>query len=101
MINYIPDTPAPEGSYVISYSSLREDYRRYAQMDDSEFRRNLLQVLHFACITLWFKEAKAQDVLGDTGIIHELVHLLEGFYQDNNEQFQKIRSLFNETCCLA
>lgn len=101
MISYSLSEPLPDGLYVISYSSLREDYRRYVAMSDDEFKRNLVQVLHFACVTCWLKEAKAQHVLADNGIIHELVHLLEGFYQGNDDQFQAIRGLFKQECCLV
>lgn len=100
MITYSPDDSG-DGKYVISYQSLREDYRRYKAMSDDEFKRSLVQALHFARIVCWFKEAQTQYVLGDTGIIHELVHLLEGFYQDNAAQFQKIRELFNSELELA
>lgn len=100
MISYSPDDHS-DGKYVISYSSLREDFQRYSAMSDDEFRGSLIQVLHFACVVCWFKEKQAQWILSDVGIIHELVHLLEGFYQDNDAQFQKIRQLFNEECQLA
>lgn len=101
MITYSLDVPPKDGHYVISYSSLREDYRRYRAMSDDEFKRNLVPLLHFACVCCWFKEKQAQYVLSDEGVIHELVHLLEGFYQDNDARFQEIRELFNNECELV
>lgn len=101
MISYSLDVPPRDGHYVVSYSSLREDYWRYSKMSDEEFKKSLLQALHFACVTCWFKEKQTQYVLSDTGVIHELVHLLVGFYDDNDEQFQQIRKLFNEECELV
>lgn len=101
MISYSLDIPPKDGHYVISYSSLREDYQRYSSMCDEEFRKSLIQVLHFACVCCWFKEKQTQYILSDTGIIHELVHLLEGFYQGNDVQFHKIREMFNTECELT
>lgn len=101
VITYSPNDSNADGKYVISYQSLREDYRRYKAMPDDEFRQCLVQVLHFTCIVCWFKESQAQRVLSDIGIIHELVHLLDGFYQDNDAQFQSVRELFNSECELT
>ena len=75
MISYSPDNH-PDTHYLLSYQSLREDYRRYSQMSDEEFSANLLNILHFTCITCWLKENQTQYLLGDTGLIHELVYLL-------------------------
>lgn len=94
----------PVGRYMISYEALREDYRRYAMMSDGEFSDNLLDILHFACIVCWMKEKQTQWLLGDTGLIHELVHLLVA-QRDKQEvtrtPLATIRDLFNRDCCLA
>jgi len=103
MISYDPDNH-PDGHYLLSYQSLREDYRRYSAMSDEEFSANLLPILHFTCITCWLKEQQAQYLLGDTGLIHELVHLL--LAQINPEfttttKLSAVREMFNRECCLA
>ena len=100
MITYDPEN-GTNSNYVISYQSLREDYTRYIQMSDGDFRTELVKALHFACVVCWFKELQTQWLLGDTGLIHELVHLLEGFYDGNDAQFRKIREQFAEQCKLA
>jgi len=100
VISYQPEGRG-DGLYVVSYQSLKEDYNRYVAMSDAEFRANLIKILHFACITCWFKELQTQWLLGDTGLIHELVHLLEGFYQGNDKHFQEIRDLFKRDCELV
>jgi hypothetical protein len=103
MISYDPDSH-PNGHYLLSYSSLREDYRRYTAMSDEEFTANLLPILHFTCVTCWLKEQQAQYLLGDTGLIHELVHLLSA--RDLPEfttttKLATVREMFERECCLA
>lgn len=46
-------------------------------MDDDEFLSKLVDAIHFACIVCYLKEISTQYVLNDTGVIHELVHLLK------------------------
>lgn len=112
MIVYLTDDRATEavqsqsdsGRYILSYSSLREDYLRYTMMSDDEFTENLLNVLHFVCVTCWLKEKSAQWLLSDTGLIHEIVHLM--LAQDDpefttNTKLSNVRDLFNRDCCLA
>jgi len=105
VISYNPDpTSNRTGHYVLSYSSLREDYLRYSHMSDEEFSANLLPILHFACVTCWLKEKQTQWLLSDTGLIHELVHLLLAqsdptFTTDT--KLSRVREMFNEECCLV
>lgn len=103
MISYDPDEH-PDGHYLLSYASPREDYLRYTLMSDEEFIANLLPILHFTCITCWLKEKQAQYLLGDTGLIHELVHLLSA--RDLPEfttttKLATVREMFDRECCLA
>jgi len=103
MISYDPDNH-PDGHYLLSYQSLREDYGRFSTMSDEEFSANLLNVLHFTCITCWLKEQQAQYLLGDTGLVHELVHLL--LAQTNPEfttttKLSVVREMFDRKCCLV
>lgn len=110
MITYLPDDPHPGGKYGFSYQAQRGDYLRYVMMSDEEFMANLLDILHFTIFVCYIKENQAQWILADTGIIHELVHLL--MEQRNKREGRKeievtgtslktIRGLFNRDCCLA
>lgn len=106
LISYDPDPSSAnrDRHYVLSYSSLREDYLRYTMMSNEEFSAELLNILHFACIVCWLKEKQAQWLLSDVGLIHEIVHLL--LAQSNSEfttdtKLSKVREMFNENCCLA
>lgn len=104
MITYLPDDPHPGGKFIVSYSSLREDYLRYTLMSDEDFLANLLDILHFACIVCWVKEKQTQWLLGDTGLIHELVHLLieqKEQAEITTTPLSTIRDIFNRDCCLA
>lgn len=77
--------------YSVSYRDLREDYLRYSRMSDREFLENLPKVLHFAVIMAYFKEL-GNSVLSDRGLIHRLVHLLDG----TEEDLTGIRELFDD-----
>lgn len=104
MISYDPDEH-PVGHYLLSYSSLREDYLRYTMMADDEFEGDLLNILHFVCITCWMKEKQTQWLLSDTGLIHEIVHLLLAQKSSDNfttnTKLSKVREMFDRDCCLA
>lgn len=103
MISYDPDSH-PDGHYLLSYSSLREDYLRYTMMSDDEFIADLLNILHFTCITCWLKEKQTQYLLGDTGLIHEMVHLLlarDSTAFTTGTKLSTVRDIFNRECCLA
>jgi len=103
LISYSPNDH-PEGNYLISYSSLRDDYQRYAAMSNKDFSGNLLRILHFTCITCWLKEEKAQHLLSDTGLVHEIVHLLLNQRDPEfttNTQLSKVREMFRQHCALS
>ena len=56
----------------------------------------ILNILHFAVYICYIKNLKTEDVLSDTGIIHELVHLTK----ENTRKFvdiKNIRKLFAKT----
>jgi|ERR1051325_1108882 hypothetical protein len=110
MLTYLPDDPRPGGKYGFSYQQLREDYLRFVMMNDDDFLGNIVDILHFAAYTCYIKELNTQWVLSDTGIVHELIHLLceERNRARGDEQpevsttsLEKIRDLFNHQCCLA
>jgi hypothetical protein len=107
---YSPE-PAPlNGTYGFSYQDLRNDYLRYTMMSDDEFLTNLLDILHFTVFVSFVKELQVYNVCQDTGIIHELVHLLMEernrargveHFEVTSTSLKSIRDLFNRDCCLA
>jgi hypothetical protein len=110
MLTYLPDDPHAGGKYAFCYQSLREDYRMYAMMSDEDFLAKIVDVLHFAVYVCYVKEMQSYRVLSDTGVIHELVHLLaeernkargDKEFEVSSTSLEKIRDLFNRDCCLA
>lgn len=83
--------------YTVSYQQLREEHHRFTNMDDDVFRLNIPDALHLACIICWLKE-RSHTCLGDTGIIHQLVHLLTN---PETEDFHAIRKQFENELTLA
>lgn len=94
-------------TYSFSYKDLKSQFEDYEKLSDSEFMADLPNITHFAVFVCWFKQLKTADVLSDTGLIHELVHLmtLEGYGQgvdwESGTPLQSIRKLFNDTCRLV
>lgn len=100
-MEYITETGR---KYSLRYQELREDYHRYKDMSDDDFIANVLDILHFCCIVSYLKETSSQILLGDEGIIHELIHLVTIYSLDKNEikfKLGEIRKNFNVTMQLA
>lgn len=91
LVNEHSDRPR---KYVLSYSELREQYHRFVDMTDEEFLKNLPQAAHLACVISWLKES-GQGAVADTGIVHELIHLIEsGPEYGNGGVLHEIRDTF-------
>lgn len=75
MIEYTPRDGS--GAYSLSYSELKEKYDKFVGMSDVEFLGNLPAAAHTACIIGWLKELGADATIGDTGIVHQLIHLMQ------------------------
>ena|ERR1043165_289384 len=110
MLTYSPNDPLLGGKYGFSYQWLKEDYRRFALMSDEDFLANIVDIVHFAVYVCYVKELQTQWVLSDTGVVHELVHLLveernrargDREPEVSTTSLSKIRDVFNEQCCLA
>lgn len=99
MINYTANPDQLIGLYGLSYRELKDDYWKFRRMDYEEFKNNAADILHFACIVLWMKEASI-NVLSDTGVIHELVHLLIPATRDGVD-IAKLKEDFIIVCELA
>lgn len=70
------DWKGQKHTYTVEYQELRESHLRICRMDNDEFMASLPEATHLAVIIAWFKGMPAHNVLGDCGIIHELVHLM-------------------------
>lgn len=85
--------------FSLSYSELKENYTLYCKMSDVDFLLNLPDIIHTACIICFLKEIPTYVCLSDTGIIHELVHLLKE--NGTTTSIKDIRDLFKETLKLS
>lgn len=72
MIDYVVE----ERRYGLSYSDLRQTYLEFCAMPDEEFLVTLPRAAHLACIIGWLKELPNDATIGDTGIVHEIIHLM-------------------------
>jgi len=94
MITYLLDDPKDPGikkKYALSYQELKEHYTLFCEMSDDEFNTKLPEIIHFACIVCFLKEVPSYICLSDTGIIHELAHLLH--FKDHDEQPVKLAEI--------
>lgn len=87
-------------TFSISYRALKEEHTRLCEMDDATFLASLPDALHLACVVCFLKERPTYLCLSDTGIVHELVHLL-GPPDGNPTLLADVRALFLEALRLA
>jgi hypothetical protein len=88
--------------FSFSYSELRDMYRTYIEMTDEEFLSDIPAALHFATFVCFVKEIPGYVCLADTGIIHELVHVLQfGVEGSTTGNIEEIRLQFKEQLKLA
>ena len=85
--------------YLLSYQDLKEHYTIFCNLTDQEFVDNLPDIIHLACIICYVKEIPTYVCLSDTGIIHELVHLLKE--NGTTTSLKEIRELFKITLNLS
>lgn len=88
------DRDGEKHTYSLSYAELREHYTRFCNMSDKEFLEKLPKAAHLACIICFLKEIPAYNIINDTGIIHELIHFIDG---SSELPLEKLRELFKET----
>lgn len=71
----------------------------FKDLSDFEFLHALPQILHSACflsfIAVSSNQSTLQSLIGDEGVIHELIHLLNGS-NVNMRSIAKARKLFRE-----
>lgn len=95
MIEYL----VGDKKYALSYSELRDNYWQFVQMPDEEFMKRLVEAAHLACVISFLKES-GQWAVADTGIVHELIHLMH-IPEGNTASLRDIRKLFEEQLKLA
>ena len=88
------------GRYGLDYQSLKDDFERYKKMTDLEFVTNLPKILHYASFVCFFKNLPTGKIHIDTGIMHELIHLLNG-EPESLRIIKRIRRDFNKDCALV
>ena len=99
-LTYLPD----EHKFVFSYSEVQADYERYRTMPDEEFGslEKLPHILHFAVFVCFLKELPTGACLCDTGIVHQLLHLLiPATREDALKDLREIRAQFDRVLELA
>ena len=90
--------------YSLSYQELKNEYHTYLNMTNEEFLSDIPRLLHFICIVCYLKEVSSEVLLGDEGLIHLLIHRLDGTSSDpitNNISIKQLRKQFKQICSLA
>jgi len=64
-------------TYILRYRELKDQHYQFCIMTDAEFLQNVPGAAHLACIIGWMKELSLDDLVGDHGIIHELIHIID------------------------
>ncbi len=95
-ITYLVD----DFQYVLSYKKLKDNYETFCLMPDEVFLEKLPSALHLACMICYLKESPLEQSISDTGIIHELVHLLD-IPEDSTTHLNTIRDKFEKTLKLS
>ena len=80
--------------FSFSYKELKERYLKYVDYTDEKFLANIKEILHFVVFVSYVKEIDSRALLSDDGLIHELVHLLNGVETVGN--LEDIRDNFKE-----
>lgn len=98
LMEYILD----DKKFTWSYAELRDTYRVFVNMSDEEFLDDLPAAIHFACFVCFVKEVPSYICLSDTGIVHELVHVLQfGVHGSTDFNLASVRKLFKQQLKLA
>lgn len=90
--------PAFDGEtklYGVKAEELAVAFESLVACSDAELTSRLPGALHYACIVGWLREIPPDLLLSDTGVIHELVHVLTdtgtvGTLQEVRRQFAEM-----------
>ncbi|WP_431129724.1 hypothetical protein [Flagellimonas flava] len=83
----------------LSYKNLKNRYQEFIEMDDDTFLANIIDAAHFAIMVCYLKEIPTYLCLSDTGIVHELVHLMTP--GQSPTELKDIRETFKEQLKLS
>lgn len=64
-------------SFSASLLELKREYRRLKKLSDDDFIKEIKKALHLSCIVSFIKKLDINDTIGDYGLIHQLIHLLD------------------------
>lgn len=82
--------------FTLGYQDLRRKHLEMCALPDEEFLKQIPQALHLACVICFLKETPIEHCLNDTGIIHELVHIISLEPGSYPMDLREIRKLFEE-----
>lgn len=78
--------------FSFSYRELQNFYEEFIYMSDEEFFADIPKLLHFVSFVAFFKEIDTQILHSDDGLLHELIHILNGI--ETVEEKENIREQF-------
>lgn len=84
--------------FELNYNKLKEQYNYFCSLSNEQFLMEIKEALHLAVIICFLKEIPNEKCLSDTGIIHELVHLLT---PDPIHDLEEIREKFKTDLKIA
>lgn len=84
--------------YHFSYKELRELYIEFINLTDEAFFSNIPKLLHFISFVAFLKEIDTNTLLSDEGLLHELIHMLNGLEVTTSKE--EVRSMFERLMLL-
>lgn len=85
--------------FSFSYNKIREEYLNIKNYSNEQFLTNLKEILHTTMLICYIKEIPTYICLSDTGILHELIHLINEV-ETCHRSLDLIRNMWNNTCRL-
>lgn len=79
--------------FSFSYKELKNQYEEFRDMSDEEFFSDIPKLLHFVSFVAFLKEISTNTLLCDDGLLHELIHILNGVEEVTSKN--EIRYMFN------
>lgn len=83
----------------LEYDDLKGEYYRFCEMDDQDFKENILHAAHLACAISYLKNLGPEATVSDRAIVHELIHVAT--LDTTSYDFKRIRDLFKTVLKLA
>lgn len=84
-------------------SSLQEieaPIQRYSELGHESFVERIAEITHWACFMSWIavnaKRTNPDSVLGDKGVLHELIHLMSNSSENTESNVSYLRTLLSQ-----